>query len=165
MGLFFPSVTTLSYSFTEPHYIHNGVSVYYLVSLNVTDNLIVNVTHGTEDGTGNFSTFIFNQRPTESFINFDNTLDPKIFYYAIDYSLDFNPFINYTALERRIHYIQVILLRNGPDLFLIQSNQNLTRYYLPVIPSFQISVLIPLLAGGLIALPVLLRKKVKILKE
>ena len=156
----FPCIGVFSYKFSEPHYNQNGVSVYFLTSLDTNDVLIVNVTHGTEDGPGNFSLFLFDRRPTESFINVDSSLDPKIFNYAINYSLDYNPFINYTSNSNRIHYIQIILLANGPDLFIIQSNRNLTRYYLPIIPGFQVSIMIPVLVSTIVIIPIIIRKRI-----
>ncbi len=120
--------------------INDGISVYFLAHLNKSQTIEINVTH-TRDG--NFTLFLFNKRPTESFINLDKSLNPRIFDVAINYSLDDNPYINYTAPDSKIYYIQLILIENGPDTFYLQCNlDSLTRYYLPIISGYNISFLI-----------------------
>ncbi|MFX0008723.1 MAG: hypothetical protein ACFE9R_00275 [Candidatus Hermodarchaeota archaeon] len=120
--------------------INDGISVYFLVHLDVGENIEINVTH---DSLGNFTLFLYDTRPTESFINIDKSLNPDIFDVAISYSIDDNPYINYTASESKIYYIELILIENGPDTFFFYCNKNdLTRYYLPIIPGYQIYMLI-----------------------
>ncbi|NVM45198.1 MAG: hypothetical protein HWN79_09795, partial [Candidatus Lokiarchaeota archaeon] len=94
--------------------INNGISVYFLVHLEADENIVINVTHIDE---GNFNLFLYDERPTESFINLDNSLNPDIFDVAIIYSIEDNPYINYTASESKIYYIELILIENGPDTF------------------------------------------------
>jgi len=120
--------------------INDGISVYFLSHLNNSQTIEINVTH-TEDG--NFALFLFDKRPTESFINLDKSLNPRIFDVAINYSEDDNPYINYTAPGSKIYYIQLILIENGPDTFYLQCNlDSLTRYYLPIISGYNVSFLI-----------------------
>ena len=141
--------------------INDGISVYFLTHLNTSQTIIVNVTH-TEDG--NFALFLFDKRPTESFINPDKSLNPRIFDVAINFSLDDNPYINYTAPMSKIYYVQLILIENGPDTFYLKCNLDvLTRYYLPNIPGYNVGFLIIslILAFGLI----LYRGKKKIVKK
>ena len=133
-----PSVSVFGFEHIDN--INDGISVYFLVSLEANENIIINVTH-TDDG--NFALFLYDTRPTESFLNLDNSLKPEIFDVAISYSLDDNPYINYTVSEDKIYYIELILIENGPDTFFFYcSNDELTRYYLPIIPGFQIELLI-----------------------
>lgn len=138
--------------------IENGISVYFLVSLDVNDNLEINVTH---IGTGNFNLFLFDTRPSNSYVNFDNTLNPEIFNIAINHSLVDNPYINYTIPESRIYYIQLILVEDGPDTFFLYSNHDLTRYYLPTIPSYNINLIIALFVTFMPFLLISIKKKVK----
>jgi len=119
--------------------INDGISTYFLTHLNVNQTVEINVTH---TGDGNFALFLFDKRPTESFINLDKSLNSRIFDVAINYSLDDNPYINYTALESKIYYIQLILIENGPDTFYLQCNLDLTRYYLPIISGYSVSFII-----------------------
>jgi len=119
--------------------VNDGISVYFLTHLDTNQTIEINVTH-TEDG--NFALFLFDKRPTEYFINLDKSLDPRIFDVAINYSIDDNPYINYTATEPKIYYIQLILIENGPDTFYLQCNSDLTRYYLPIISGYNINFLI-----------------------
>ena len=121
--------------------INDGISVYFLTHLNGNQTIEINITH---TGDGNFTLFLFDKRPTESFINPDKSLDPRIFNVAINYSLDDNPYINYTAPTKpKIYYIQLILIENGPDTFYLKCNlDSLTRYYLPNISGYNVSFLI-----------------------
>jgi len=120
--------------------INDGISVYFLVDLEMGENLEINVTH---TGEGNFMLFLFGSRPTQSFVNDDKTLNPTIFLVALNYSIDDDPYINYTISESKIYYIELILINNGPDTFFLNSNiDELTRYYLPIVPGFQVELLI-----------------------
>jgi len=122
--------------------INDGISVFFLLDLEEGENLEINVTH---TGDGNFTLFLFDSRPTESYVNDDKTLNPIIFQVALNYSIDDNPYINYThtASESKIYYIELILVENGPDTFFLRVNKDdLTRYYLPIVPGFQIELLI-----------------------
>ncbi len=132
--------TVSVFGFEHIDNINNGISVYFLVHLEADENIVINVTHS---GDGNFNLFLYDRRPTESFINIDSSLNPDIFDVAINYSIDDNPYINYTASESKIYYIELILIENGPDTFFFYcSNDELTRYYLPIIPGYQIGLLI-----------------------
>ena len=120
--------------------IPDGISVFFLVDLEDGENIEINITH-TEDG--NFTLFLFGSRPTDSYVNDDKTLNPIIFQIALNYSIDDNPYINYTVSQSKIYYIELILIDNGPDTFFLRSNiDGLTRYYLPIVPGFQVELLI-----------------------
>ena len=132
--------------------INDGISVFFLTHLNNQTTIEINVTH---TGDGNFALFLFDKRPTESFINLDKSLNPKIYDVVINYSLDDNPYINYT---------QLILIENGPDTFFFHCNlDSLTRYYIPIISGYNVSFLIIslVLVFGII----LYRGKKKIIKK
>ena len=132
--------TVSVFGFDHIDNINDGISVYFLVSLEADENIIINVTH---TGEGNFTLFLYDSRPTESFLNLDNSLNSDIFDVAISYSIDDNPYINYTVSEDKIYYIELILIENGPDTFFFYcNNDELTRYYLPIIPGFQIDLLV-----------------------
>jgi len=120
--------------------INDGISVYFLAHLNTSQTIEINITH---TGEGNFALFLFDTRPTESFINLDKSLNPRIFDVAINYSLEDNPYIYYTSLASKIYYIQLILIENGPDTFFLDCNlDSLTRYYIPIIAGYNLSFLI-----------------------
>ncbi|MHA1235264.1 MAG: Loki-CTERM sorting domain-containing protein [Promethearchaeota archaeon] len=120
--------------------INDGISVYFLVDLEAGENIEINVTH---TGDGNFTLFLFDSRPSQTYVNDDKTLNPIIFQVALNYSVDDNPYINYTVSQPKIYYIELILIDNGPDTFFLVSNiDDLTRYYLPIVPGFQVELLI-----------------------
>jgi hypothetical protein len=153
---FIPIQIGLAYQHVDN--VNEGISTFFLTSLNDGDNIELNLTH---TGSGNFTLFLFDQRPINSFVKIDKTLDDEIFSLAINYSLDDNPYINYTALENKIYYIQVILLDNGPGTFFLYCNHELTRYYIPIIPGYQISLVVSsiIIVSTLIFL--IIRKKSK----
>ena len=70
-----PSVQGYEYSDN----INEGISVYYLTALDVGETIEVNVTHLEDDG--NFTLFLFDERPLESYVIFDKTLFTKAIYY------------------------------------------------------------------------------------
>lgn len=154
--IFIPVEIGIAYQHVDN--INEGISSFFLTSLNDGENIELNLTH---TGSGNFTLFLFDQRPINSFVKIDKTLDNEIFSIAINYSLDDNPYINYTAVEDKIYYIQVILLDNGPDTFFLYCNHELTRYYIPIIPGYQISLVVSsiIIASALIFL--IYRRKIK----
>ncbi|MHA2006093.1 MAG: Loki-CTERM sorting domain-containing protein [Promethearchaeota archaeon] len=139
-------------SFSHVDYIKDGNYLFFLIDLEDGNYLELNLTHQEN---GNFTLFLFDRRPIESYVKSDKTLNPKIFTTSkiVDFSLDDSPYINYTALETKIYYIEVILVGNGPDTFTLTShryhannsltdNDDLIRYYLPIIPSYQLEVIL-----------------------
>ncbi len=119
--------------------INDGISVYFLTHLDSSDYIEVNVTHMN---LGNFTLFLFDSRPTESFVRPDKTLDSRIYDNAINFSIDDNPYLFHNISEPGIYYIQLILVNNGPDTFFLYSNKELTRYYLPIIPGYSVGLTI-----------------------
>jgi len=148
---------TNAMAFTYIDNIKDGDYTFFLINLQIDDNLELNVTH---TGMGNFTLFLFNIRPEQTYVNNDGTLNLIIFNNppTVAYSLDDNPYIYYTATEPKIYYIEVILVNSGPDTFTLTSNKDLTRYYLPVIPGFPLEFLIISLSFA-IAIVILLYKK------
>ncbi|MFX0025115.1 MAG: hypothetical protein ACFE8M_01780 [Candidatus Hermodarchaeota archaeon] len=150
-----PSVQGYEYSDN----INEGISAYYLTALDAGETIEVNVTHLEDDG--NFTLFLFDERPLESYVNFDKTLNYEIFNIAINYSLDDKPYLFYNASESKIYYFQLILLDFGPDTFFIYSDKELTRYYLPIISGYHLlllTILIPFISGILLFIH---KKKIK----
>ncbi|MFX1312141.1 MAG: hypothetical protein ACFFHD_05970 [Promethearchaeota archaeon] len=137
--LSFPIIKSVA--FTHVDYIKNGNYVFFLFDLNVSENIEFTITH---ENSGNFTLFLFNRRPVESFVKSDKTLNQKIFNHPaiVAYSLDDNPYINYTAPQEKVYYIEIILVGGGPDTFTLNCEKDLTRYYLPMIPGFRIEYLL-----------------------
>ncbi|MFW9902483.1 MAG: hypothetical protein ACFFDY_14550 [Candidatus Thorarchaeota archaeon] len=144
-----PINNVLAFSYIDN--MNNGNYIFFLIDLDVDHNIELSLTHSES---GNFTLFLFNVRPVQSYINNDNTLRSVIFNTppTVAYSLDDNPYINYTATEEKIYYIEIILINGGPDTFFFTStitysngtviNKELTRYYLPIIPSFPLEFVI-----------------------
>lgn len=145
-------------AFTYVDYIKDGNYAFFLFDLGAGNNTEISVTHNDN---GNFTLFLFDKRPTESYVTGDKTLNNRIFSNIINYSLIDSPYINYTALQSKIYYIEVILVGGGPDTYNLTCTEDLTRYYLPIIPGFQTELLLfsSILSVGVIL--ILYKKKIK----
>jgi len=159
MLVLFVFIPTKTHAFDHIDDINNGISVFFLVGLNASETIEINVTH---TGSGNFELFLFDARPVDSYININNTINPEIYNQAINYSVDDNPYINYTVTSHQIYYAQLVLLENGPDTFFLYCNHELVRYYLPSIPGYNLEFILVTLAATL-ATFLIFRKKVKCL--
>lgn len=148
-----------SIAFTYIDNVNNGDYTFFLIDLQINDVLELNVTH---TASGNFTLFLFNTRPEQSYVNPDKTLNLVIFNNppTVAYNLDDNPNINYNATEPKIYYIEVILVNSGPDTFTLTSNKDLTRYYLPIIPGFTSEYLIISLSFAIAIVFILYKKKI-----
>ncbi|MFX1574915.1 MAG: hypothetical protein ACFFB0_19430 [Promethearchaeota archaeon] len=137
--LLFPITNSVAFSHVD--YIKDGNYIFFLFDLNVSENIEFTVSH---EESGNFTLFLFNRRPIESFVKSDKTLNNKIFNHrgTVAYSVDDNPYINYTALQAKVYYIEIILVEGGPDSFTLTCDKDLTRYYLPIIPGFRLEFLL-----------------------
>ncbi len=149
--------------------LNNGNYIFFLIDLDVDHNIQLSLTH-TESG--NFTLFLFNVRPVQSYINDDNTLRSVIFNTppTVAYSLDDNPYINYTATEEKIYYIEIILVDSGPDSFFFTSTisysngtviqKDLTRYYLPIIPSFPLEYILVSIVVAVSSVFIIYKKRI-----
>jgi len=152
----FPIINSVA--FTHVDYIKDGNYIFFLFELNASEKVEFTVTH---EDSGNFTLFLFNRRPIESFVKSDKTLNEKIFNHraTVAYSLDDNPYINYTAPVEKVYYIEIILIDGGPDTFTLTCEKDLTRYYLPIIPGYKIEFIIIALIVSLGILLILYRKR------
>ncbi|MHA1193789.1 MAG: Loki-CTERM sorting domain-containing protein [Promethearchaeota archaeon] len=160
MLVLFVFIPTKTYAFERIDDINNGISVFFLIGLNTSETIEINVTH---TGSGNFELFLFDARPVDSYINIDNTINPEIYNQAINYSLNDNPYINYSVSSHQIYYIQLVLLENGPDTFFLYCNHELVRYYLPTIPGYNVEFILLTLALSLTIFLIFRKKKVNVL--
>ncbi|MFX1477370.1 MAG: hypothetical protein ACFFCI_04490 [Promethearchaeota archaeon] len=126
-------------AFTYVDYINDGNYAFFLFDLENSEHTEISV---TRTGTGNFTLFLFNIRPTISYVNDDKSLDDRIFNHSLMHSLADNPYINFTATETKIYYIEIILVNGGPDTYFLACTQDLTRYYLPTIPGFKLEIIL-----------------------
>ncbi len=159
LSLFFflvPTINVKAFSYID--YINNGNYAFFLFDLGTGNSTEISVTH---DENGNFTLFLFNTRPIEAYVKGDKTLDNRIFSHVISSSLIDSPYINFTAPETKVYYIEVILVGGGPDTYTLTSTKDLTRYYLPIIPGFQTELLLfsSILSVGLIL--ILYKKKIR----
>ena len=118
---------------------NDGNSLFFLVELEEDDEIEVDL-KAREDGY--FHIYLFDERPTETHVNMDNSIDSDINKDKIAHDSGRKPDINYTADDDQIYYLQVILTKNGPDFFKLEANEKLSRYYLPQIPGYQIEIFI-----------------------
>ncbi|MFO7794769.1 MAG: hypothetical protein ACQERB_14310 [Promethearchaeati archaeon] len=127
------------YIFNKPEKIEVSSPIFFLFPLDVNESVQIQI---SREKIGNISLFIFDTRPINSYIYPNLTLNPDIFVEAIDQNISQNPFINYTASQNKIFYIEILIFTNGSDIITIKSTKALTRYYLPQIPGFPLFIII-----------------------
>jgi len=155
-------------AFTYIDNIKDGNYIFFLIDLESGSHLELSLTH---EGSGNFTLFLFNRRPTDSNVNEDKSLKSRIFNNppTVAYSLADNPYINYTATADKIYYIEIILVSGGPDTYTFIStryhanntlnDKELTRYYLPIIPGFRLEFLLISITFAVGVTFILIKKK------
>ena len=119
--------------------INEGISAFFLIDLEKNDDLKVEL---EPDSEGNFTLFLSDERPQQTYVRTDQTFDDEIFEKAEVYDLSKTPELNYTAKEEKIFYIQIVLIENGPDYYSLEANKELVRYYLPQVPGYPIEFIL-----------------------
>ncbi len=156
--LLIPITTVKAFIYTD--YIKNGNYAFFLFDLQVGNNTQISLNH---EDSGNFTLFLFNKRPGQSYVKDDKSLDNDIFSNPslVDFSLDDSPYINYTSPETKIYYIEIILVDGGPDtynLIILPEGYTVTRYYLPIIPGYRLDFILISIISAL-GIAILLFKK------
>jgi len=137
--LLFPVTYTLADAkFVFEDQMNDGNSLFFLVELEEDDEIEIEL-KARENGY--FHLYLFDERPTETHVNIDNTIDSDIKKDKVAHDSGTKPDINYTAEDDQIYYLQVILTKGGPDFFRLEANEKLSRYYLPQIPGYQLEIL------------------------
>ncbi len=149
-----------NYIFTDIHQMDVGSSIFYLFDLNTGANIKIKL---SQYDYGNFTLFLFGERPSETYINLDKKLDNRIFSDTslIEYNTSIDPSLDYDAIETKIYYIQIILVNNGSDTFIIKATRNLSRYYIPLIPGFPIETTLGIIIITGIVIILIHKKKIK----
>jgi hypothetical protein len=148
-------------AFIHLDYIKDGNYAFFLFDLQTGNNTEISVSH---DDSGNFTLFLFNKRPVKSYVKADKSLDENIFSNPslVDFSLDDNPYINYTSPDTKIYYVEIILVSGGPDTYnltILPDGYTVTRYYLPIIHGFSLEVILISIAVALGALFIISKKR------
>ena len=148
-------------AFTYIDYINNGNYAFFLFDLEAGNSTEISITHNKY---GNFTLFLFDSRPIDAYVKADKSLDNRIFGNVINYSLIDSPYINFTAVETKIYYIEVILVGSGPDTYNLTCTEDLTRYYLPIIPGFPIEIIL-IFSGTVVGILILIFKKKRVNRD
>jgi hypothetical protein len=144
IGLIFSLLFPLGYAVTvEKDYkfndrINEGASRFFMVELEEDDKLRVELEAREK---GFFHLYLFDERPTETHVYPDNSIDEDINEDKVDHDSGKNPEISYRAEDNEIYYLQIILTKNGPDFFKLTANKKLSRYYLPQIPGYELEII------------------------
>ncbi len=118
----------------------------YVVSLELGDNLVVNVTSVAD---GDFDLFLFSTRPKEAYVSRDG-YDLEIFNPEWTLQYDVTPdssvsSINFTANDPdypiALYFIQVVLIDRGPDSYILEANHSMYLYFIPFIPGYPIFII------------------------
>ncbi len=148
-----------AYSYEDLQEVENNGSIFYLVSLNQSETIILNC---SSENQLNYSLFLFNTRPSSSNKYLNGTYSTKIYDLAIVVSEGFEPQLTYTANETQLYYIQIIVYNKSTNLIRVYSNKEIGRYYLPLINSFPLEFFGTITTITIIAITVILLKKRKL---
>jgi hypothetical protein len=118
----------------------------YVVSLELNDTLIVNITSVAD---GDFDLFLFSDRPKEAHISRDGydseIINPSTLAYDMTQGGSFSS-INFTAenpdYPDALYYLQVVLINNGPDSYVLEANHPMEIYFIPFIPGYPLYVIV-----------------------
>ena len=119
----------------------------YVVSLQLNDTLIVNVTSVAD---GDFDLFLFSTRPMEAYVSRDGydseiTNPERTLEYDVTQGSPFSS-INFTAdnpdYPNELYYLQVVLYDRGPDSYILEANQEMELYFIPFIPGYPILAIV-----------------------
>ena len=138
---------------------NDGGTLFFLVELEEDDELEVELEAYKE---GYFHLYLFDERPTETHVNYNNTIDSDINKDKVAHDSGKHPEINYTAEDDQIYYLQIILTKNGPDFFRLEANEKLTRYYLPQIPGYELEFIMISIALSLGIMIYILKRKISV---
>lgn len=162
--LIFSILFPINFVLAKTRFVHEdkmneGGSMFFLVDLEEDEEIEVEL-KAYEDGY--FHLYLFDERPTETHVNYDNTIDSDINKDKVAHDKGKHPEINYTAEDDQIYYLQIILEKNGPDFFRLEANKRLTRYYLPQIPGYEVELIMIslILSTGIIIF--IIKKKITI---
>lgn len=145
-----------AYSFTEIQAVKNNDSVFYLVALNESNTLILSCSseHQLE-----YSVFLSKIRPGSTYKYLNGSYDPIIYETALVIAEGTNPQLVFTADETSLYYIQIIVYNKSSNLITINSNQDIGRYYLPLIDTYPLEIIGSITFLTIIAISVVFLKK------
>ncbi|TXT65052.1 MAG: conserved exported protein of unknown function [Promethearchaeota archaeon] len=148
-------------AFEDAVEIEENTPVFYLFSLEKDaplNNIKIDI---SREKKGNISVFLFDRRPMTSYITPNQTLDDAIFSDSINFTESETPSLNVTASEAKIYYLEILIFANGSDILYVQSNRELSRYYLPSIPGFPLAIMLGTIIISVSVLFITQKRKLK----
>lgn len=142
--------------------IEENTPIFYLFSLNANDSVEIQL---SRDKIGNISVFLFSNRPMNSYITVNQTLDEAIYKNSITNKTSQNPTLNYTAPQSKIFYLEILIFSNGSDILRIRSTRSLSRYYLPQISGFPFIIFSGTILFSVLVLIINKKRKIEISKS
>ncbi|MHA1819810.1 MAG: hypothetical protein ACTSU2_10645 [Promethearchaeota archaeon] len=109
-------------------------SRFYITYLNASEILELNLSSKFE---GRFDIFIYDERPMQTYVTL-NGYDNRIFNVSVAYntSTSLEKSLVYNASKDGFYYVQIVCIENGPDSYILQSNKELTLYFIPFVPGY-----------------------------
>ena len=136
--------------YEDQYQLEQGGGRFYVVNLTSSADLQINCTAYYK---GVFYAYMYDERPIDSHLLRDGSIDALITDQAVAYnetpSLIYSPIINdtvstvslnYTAPSTRLYYLEIIVVENGPDTLKLESNYELQAYYIPFIPGYNLEI-------------------------
>jgi hypothetical protein len=136
-------------TFSNTTEIRHHQVVFYLTALQQGDVLQVNCSTYFNS---TIQMLLFDTRPTDEAIYSNGTYKPGFIDSAIATDIQDNPnaSITYVANETKIYYLEFIQQNDQTDFLVVNSNQNLTQYYIPFLPGYPVPVIVGVTAAGIV---------------
>jgi hypothetical protein len=138
-------------TFSDQTEIRNHQVVFYLTALQQGDVLYVNCSTYFNSS---IQMLLFDQRPTTEAVDSNGNYKPGAINGAIATDIEHNPnaSITYTASATKIYYIEFIQQSDQTDFLLVNSNQTLSRYYIPFLPGYPLPFVLAAIAVAVVIL-------------
>ena len=138
---------------------------FYVTTVDFNTTIYINCTSVYE---GVFYLYLFNFRPTETILHENNSINENLVAGAVAYnSTPVDVFsaglnatvksltISYNATKTAMYYLEIVLLENGPDTFVMESTREFQPYFIPFIPGYPLEMFI---GGSTLGIILVLRK-------
>jgi hypothetical protein len=140
---------------SEQFRLEQGATRYYVTTLDVNETWKIDVTSVYE---GIFEIYLYSERITEYTYQYEavasNNSGIKIFSTSLNDTVNFVS-ANYTAKVKQMYYLEIVLVKNGPDTFVLKSSHSVQTYFIPFIPGYPIEII---MICGVFTIFILIRK-------
>jgi hypothetical protein len=152
--------STAAWTYWNAHEGEKGTPIFYSSPILVNQSSQIKIYSSNVE---TYGVFVFAGKPSETYLKTDETFDPKIFLnpFLLEYTIGVNPVFNFTASFTSMYYFEIFLLSAEEDTFYVYSSSPLSRYNIPEIPGFPVSITVGVLIGSIFITILFYKKKLR----